>query len=311
MFRKNLIKPKFWDKSEFSIYSLLLSPFSLVTFLINLFKTNFQYKRKIAFKTICVGNIYIGGTGKTQLVIKINDILKRKFKVSVIKKYYRNQIDEQDLLKNKTNLFIVKERSEVIKKFKNKKIVLIFDDGLQQKSINYDLSLVCFSSLNGLGNGKLLPAGPLRESLSELKNYDAVFINGRKNIKLIKKIKTVKQNIKIFNGKYILKNKKKLCLKSKYLAFCGVGTPENFFNLLKENNVKVVKKINFPDHFQYKLSDINELKNFALKNNLKMITTEKDFMKIKKFKKINVDFTDVDIKINDLKKFEKFLINNI
>ena len=89
-----------------------------------------------------------------------------------------------------------------------KNSVAIFDDGLQDKSIKFNLSIVCFNSLIGVGNGRLLPAGPLRESLSELKNYDAVFINGKKNSKLLKKIKFYNKNIKIFSGQYVLKNKK-------------------------------------------------------------------------------------------------------
>ena len=111
-------------------------------------------------------------------------MLKKKYNISVIKKDYKNQVDEQDLLKKKTNLILAKQRIQGIKKIKKSKEIAIFDDGIQDKSINYDLSIVCFNSINGIGNGKLLPSGPLREKLSELKNYDSVFINGKSNISL-------------------------------------------------------------------------------------------------------------------------------
>ena len=101
------------------------------------------------------------------------------------------------------------------------------------------MSIVCFNTSNGVGNGKLLPAGPLREQLNELNNYDAVFLNGEINSRLIKKIKKYNKKIKIFSGKYVLKNRAKLNLKKNYLAFCGIGNPINFFNLLKLNKVKI------------------------------------------------------------------------
>ena len=307
MFESKILKPKFWDKTGFNFLSLILLPFSIITILVNLLK-KYKTKKKFSFKTICVGNIYVGGTGKTQLVIKINDLIKNKFKTYVIKKFYKNQKDEQELLKMKTNLIVSKNRIDGLKIIDNsKKKVVIFDDGLQDKSIKYDLSIVCFNTSNGVGNGKLLPAGPLREQLNELNNYDAVFLNGEINSRLIKKIKIYNKKIKIFSGKYVLKNRAKLNLKKNYLAFCGIGNPINFFNLLKLNKIKIKKEMIFPDHYNYKLSDINIIKEHAKKNNLEIITTEKDFMKIKKFKKLKIKITKVDFELYKPKNFTKFL----
>ena len=302
----NLIKPNFWKNNNLIVF--LLWPLTLVTRLFILIKNNkFPYKSKI--NSICVGNIYLGGTGKTPLAVKLNQILKKKYKIFIIKKNYKNQIDEQKLLKKKTNLIISKSRVEGIKRLeKNKKNIAIFDDGLQDKSISYKIKIVCFSSISGIGNGKLIPAGPLREDLSELINYDAAFINGKKNKFLINKIKKYNKNIKIFSEKYILKNKKDFNLKSKYLAFCGIGTPENFFNLLNENKIKIQESIVFPDHFNYKFSDINNIKKLAVKKNLKIVTTEKDYVKINKFKKIKVKFANIDLRIDKTTNFKKFLL---
>ena len=308
----NFFKPKFWDKNQTSFLSILLFPFSLLIIAINFLKKHLTKTYKFSIPVICVGNIYLGGTGKTQLVLKINEIIKNKYKTFVLKKNYDDQIDEQDLLKNKTNLILPQKRIEGLRRLnKLKNSVVIFDDGLQDKSINYDLSIVCFDSLNGIGNGKLLPAGPLREKLSELKYYDGVFINGEKNSSLYRKIKMNNKKIKIFSGKYILKNNKTFNLKLKYLAFCGIGNPINFFKLLKNNKIKVEKKIIFPDHYNYKLSDINNIKKFAIKNNLKIVTTEKDFMKIKKFNNFNVKVTHVDFRLDKLKDFKDFLYDHL
>jgi len=302
-------KPNFWKQKNLIV--ILLLPFTLITKLIIFLKKQQEpYKPKV--KTICVGNIYLGGTGKTELVIKINNIIKNKFKPLVIKKFYKNQIDEQLLLKKKTNLILPKNRvNALIQLDKSKKKVAIFDDGLQDKSIKYNLSIVCFNSFSSIGNGYLLPAGPLRETLSELIKYDAVVINGKKNKNLINKIKSYKPKIPIFKSSYILKNKNKINKKFKYLAFCGIGTPENFFDLLKRNKINVVKKIIYPDHYKYNISDINNLKEIAFNNNLKIITTEKDYVKINLFRNIKVEFAKIELHIEEFSKFKKLILKNL
>ena len=149
----------------------------------------------------------------------------------------------------------------------------------------------------------------MRESLFELQNYDAVFINGKINKYLLNKIKTYNKKIKVFSGNYILKNKKNFSKNKNYLAFCGIGTPENFFTFLKDNKINIKKKIIFPDHYNYKKSDIDELKSLAKQNNLKLLTTEKDFIKVNNFKNFDVKKTEIDLKINKVNNFVKFLMN--
>ena len=174
-----LKKPKFWDYEKPHLYSYLLLPFSIALRLISKIRS----KPKLTnpnIKTICVGNIYIGGTGKTSLVIKIKEILEKKnIKVCFIKKFYSNQIDEQKLLSKKGQLFTSKKRIVALDEAISRGYkVAIFDDGLQDTSIKYDLEIVCFNNLNWIGNGLILPSGPLREDISSLKFYDNVFLNG-------------------------------------------------------------------------------------------------------------------------------------
>ena len=175
----NLKKPSFWDLTKPNFLSYLLIPFSLPIILRN-FLFHFLKKKKIhEIKNICVGNIYLGGTGKTPLTIKISQILEQKgIKVATIKKNYSNQKDEQLLLKQKTSLIIAESRKEAITKGINEKYdILVFDDGLQDIKIDFDIKLVCFKSKIWIGNGQLIPAGPMREKISSLKRFDAVFLN--------------------------------------------------------------------------------------------------------------------------------------
>ena len=301
-----IIKPKFFD--NINIISCLLLPISLLVLLITKIK-KFSVKKDFKIKTICVGNIYLGGTGKTPLAIKINQILRKEYNSVFIKKYYPDQIDEQKLLNKSGKLISRNFRENAIKiAEKNKYNLAILDDGLQQKNINYSISIVCFNSSKGVGNGFLIPSGPLREGISEIKNYDAIFLNGEnENIKLKKTLKNINKNIKIFYGKYIAKNINDFNLKKNYLFFCGLGNPEEFEKTLKRYKFKIKEKFIYPDHYKYLNKDINRLKNIAKNKSLEIITTEKDYLRLNKSSKNGIKFLKIDLKIKNYANFVKFL----
>ena len=304
------IKPKFWETKNF--ISLILYPLSIITYLVNITKTFFT-KKKFEIKTICIGNIYIGGTGKTSLAIEINELLRKKFKTVFIKKNYKNQSDEINLLNNKGKIISSNTRENALSAAIKKKYQLaIFDDGLQQKNIDYDLKIVCFNSEYALGNEYMLPAGPLREDLNVLKNYDLVFLNGeKKNKKLLSKLKSINQNLKIFEGKYKPLNLKKLNLRKKYLMFCGIGNPHEFEQTLIKYKFKINKKIIFPDHYKLTNTDLKKLKNDAKKDNLTLITTEKDFFRLNKTQRKNIKFLKIKLEIKEKNKLVGTLISKL
>ena len=113
-----LIKPKFWETKNF--ISLILYPFSAITFLINSIK-KFSIKKTFEIKTICIGNIFIGGTGKTSLAIEINELLRKKFRTVFIKKNYENQMDEINLLKNRGKIISSSKRENALSAASKKK----------------------------------------------------------------------------------------------------------------------------------------------------------------------------------------------
>ena len=305
-----LIKPKFWETKNF--LSLIFFPFSIFTYLVNITK-KFSIKKNFEIKTICVGNIFLGGTGKTSLAIEINELLKKKFKTVFIKKNYENQSDEINLLSNKGNIISSDDRESALLSAEKKKYkVAILDDGLQQKNINYDLKIVCFNSEYALGNEYMLPAGPLRENLNEVKNYDLIFLNGeKKNKKLLSKIKFINKNIKIFEGKYKPLNLKSFNLKKKYLMFCGIGNPHEFEQTLIKYKFNICKKIIYPDHHKLTNLDLKDLKDKANNEKLILITTEKDFFRLNKIARKNIKFLKIKLDINDKKGFEKIIISKL
>jgi len=304
-----LIKPKFWDQKNFSLISFVLMPLSFLTYIYN-FTYKFYTKRKFKIKTICVGNIYVGGTGKTPLTIELFEILRGlNFKVVIIKKKYSEQKDEIYLLKKKGDLITNSSRSEALKLAEKKKYdIAICDDGLQEKSIKYDLKIVCFDKKNFLGNEKLLPAGPLRQSIDSIKDSNFIFFNGphKLNLKFNQRIKNLNKNLAVFESNPELKNFKKDIKNKKFLIFSGIGNPQNFLFLLKQNNFKIYDNYTFPDHYDYSIEDLEKLRKIAKINNLKLLTTEKDYLRIKFFKK-DISHVKIRLTIKDKNKLIKYL----
>ena len=304
-------KPKFWDKrGHISLLSILLLPLSLISIIKIYYENNKIKKNFYNLKTICVGNIYIGGTGKTPLVINLARHFKKRFRTFIIKKNYISHLDEKKLLESKHKVISEKSRELSITKAENEKAeMLIFDDGLQEKKINYDLKIVCFNSHKLDGNGLIIPAGPLRESLSSIKNYDIVFINGNFNKEskdFINKIKKINPNIKIFLGKYVPQNYFKL-KKKKFVIFSGIGNPHTFSDTLKSLKIKYNWYEKFPDHYDYKDSDLQKLKNLAKTKNCELLTTEKDYFRIKKSFRKKINFLKVELSVDKEKQFYRFL----
>jgi len=308
-------KPKFWDYQRPNLLSYILLPLTFPLILNNFFLNKKKDKKKNHKpKKICVGNIYVGGTAKTPLTIKIYQILnKLDINTCTIKKFYKSHYDEQKMLSEKTKLYCEKNRIDGLNKaILDNKDVAIFDDGLQDRSINYDLKIVCFNDLKLIGNGFLIPAGPLREKINSISKYDMAFINGNEvdNTKLKLLLKSYNANIEIFETNYKAINIKEFNIKDEYMVFSGIGNPESFRQTLINNNIKVTKEIIFPDHYNYTHKDIEQIKYQAKKLNLKILTTEKDYIKIKsidnhdiRYLKVELDIKNEDRLINHLKKY--------
>lgn len=307
-----LKKPSFWDK-QISILSYLLLPFTIFVRVNNFLNSKKKKYLSKKLKTICVGNIYVGGTGKTPTTIKLYDLIKKIKNASTAKKYYLNQQDEEILLKRKTKFLTASSRKSILKLAEKKNIeVLIFDDGLQDNQIDYNFKFVCFDGDLGIGNGLLLPAGPLRETINSLKKYDVVFIKKGNNLNnLIKLIEKHNKRIKIFITDYKVSKFSKFNRSKKYLIYSGIGNPHGFAKILKQNKVKIVDKIIFPDHHSYSNQDFNFILNKAKQNNAEIITTEKDYVKVPKELQKKIKFLKVNLIIHNEKKLIKFLKLNL
>ena len=298
-----LNKPKFWDK-KIGFISLILIPFSLLFLAIIYLKKKFTKIRSFKTPIICVGNIYIGGTGKTPTSIflaqKISELGKN---TTILRSFHNSHEDEYNLIKNNfKNLIVNKNRIEGIKEAERLNYdTVILDDGLQDYRINKNLSIVCFNLNQQIGNGLVLPSGPLRESLGALKNADIIILNGNKNKNFEEKILSINNKLKIFYSTYKPVNIDKFKDK-KLLAIAGIGNPENFFQLLEKYNLNVEKKLMFPDHYKFSKNEIENIVTESSKSGHQIIMTEKDYFKIMDYKIDKIDYLKVSIEISNLEK---------
>ena len=298
----NFKKPKFWDFPGLSIWSILLYPFSLVFLLTSLIIKIFKTQKKFSIPIICIGNIYVGGTGKTPLTSEIFKILKSSGKnPGFVKKSYSYLSDEITMLQKIGKVFYDKNRTHAIRKLILEGCdVAVLDDGFQDFTVKKDFSILCFNSKQLIGNGLVIPSGPLRESFNSILRANCILINGDKNLEFENKIKkTFKKEVKIFYSKYKIKNIENLQNKE-IIAFAGIGNPSNFFDLLKENNLNLKKTYSFPDHHFYSQKDFDKIIG---DNATKIVTTEKDYYRMNDEQKKNCYCVVVDLEIENKDEF--------
>ena len=301
-----LFKPKIW-KSNKNFITLLLIPLTLITWIYIILKKTFIQKVKFNIPVICVGNIFIGGTGKTPLSIHIARKLSENGKnPAIVRKYYKSHIDEHKMILSYYNKLILNlNRSKGIYEAIEKGYdAVILDDGFQDYKIKKNLSIICFNSNQLIGNGYLFPSGPLRESLGSLRNANILIINGDRSLDFEQKILKIQKDLKIYYSNYKPLNIQEFKNK-KLLVISGIGNPENFFKILKDNQMNIQKKMVYPDHYEFTKNEMLKIIEYAKKNDFQIVMTEKDYYKIKDFSLENIKYLKVKLEIEKEEEFIK------
>ena len=307
-----LKKPKFWD-DKIGLYSIVLFPITLITLLIIFIKKKIIKPIKFDIPIICVGNIYLGGTGKTPTSILLaNELSSMGKRTAILRKFYKSHVDEYNLIKsNFKNLILNKNRINGI--FEAVKVgydCIVLDDGFQDYKIKKSLNIICFNNNQKLGNGFVIPAGPLRENLKSLKDAQIILINGKKDLKFEEKILNINKNLKIFYSSYRPLNLENFRGK-KLMAIAAIGNPINFFELLKRNNLTLEEEKIYPDHYEFKKKEINNLIKYAEENNYHLIMTEKDYFKLKEICENELDYLKVSLEIENFENFKKIIRSHV
>ena len=155
-----------------------------------------------------------------------------------------------------------------------------------------------------------IPSGPLRESINSLTKYDNIFLNGNlENLEYLKKqIFKINSKANIHIGVYEPKNLNEFDLSDNYFAFSGIGNHKTFISMIEKFNFKIQKNLEFPDHYQYSNQDIDKIIKEASSLKCKIITTEKDYERIKNKTYKEIKFIKTELKILDEEKFIQSII---
>ncbi len=291
--------PSFWNKSS-SVWACLLKPASWIYayFVNRRFQKATPYQASVP--VVCVGNLSVGGTGKTPICLALADFLKKKRKNFFFLNHgYKSRLqhvlvnpklhtafdvgDEAMLLAEKAPTVVDSNRARGAQLAEKKGAAcLIMDDGFQNPFLIKTVSFVVMDGKKGFGNELVLPAGPLREPiLKGLERADAVIIVGQDVWGVRSFFEKNKIDLPVLTGTFSLKKRAITALQGKKItAFAGIGYPEKFFDMLKANGLSVVKTIPFPDHYYYTRFDIETLLKES--GDSILVTTAKDMVKIPK-----------------------------
>lgn len=325
MFRK---KPQYFAKKNLTSY--LMMPLSWIYMIFFLsYSIKLMPKKKICKKTICIGNIVCGGSGKTPVCIAICKYLsKLNQKVCFVTKGYgrTNKInltvpknhdsfytdseigDEAKLLCKYADTFLVNHRKDAESCHYD---VAIMDDGFFSKSLHKDCNIAVFGAKYFIGNGLVLPSGPLRYKLTSLHNSDFAIITNADDISFARCIEVLSDYIdknRILQAKTMITSKHSK--KDRYFAFSGIGHNNNFLNSLKKLKLNIVGTLSLEDHQKYTIKIIKKIQNQIIKSDAKrVITTHKDFVKLPQWfiKKFNVEILQIEFEIKDIEKIANFL----
>ena len=314
-------QPSFWFKKN--ITSFLLSPFGFLYEKIVWFRLKINKAHKTKIPVVCVGNISVGGTGKTPLSLALADYFIRKGKnVFFLNHGYKSNLqnvmidlrehkasdvsDEAMIFAMKLPTVVDKNRARGAQKAQKLGAdIVIMDDGFQNPTIYKQLSFVVFDGKRGIGNGLCMPAGPLRETLKQgLKRANAAVIVGNDETNLADKIKTLHPRLPILYGHL----EPKQTLKGlKGIAFAGIGHPEKFYTMLEKSGVTLVDTVSFADHYAYTRADIQKL----LKRKQPLFTTLKDAVKIDEDLRARLTIVDFDFIFDNMDELEKIITRKI
>jgi len=291
-----LTYPSFWSKRN--IVSWLLIAFSWIYQLLGNLRKLLVKPVKLPCFVICIGNISVGGTGKTQLVAWLaKNLRKKNCNFLIVTKGYNSNLRGAKLVEPLDLPSDVGDESKMLSKYGQvlaaksikyalpiindlKPDVVIFDDGMQNPGFFKDLTIVVIDTIRNIGNGRIFPAGPLRESVqSAINRSDIVIMIGNElcpNFSLIQTITS--SNKPFFKSKIQLVGN--IDTSKNYYAFTAIGDPDRFFRLLNENGINVLATKAFPDHHHYSREEITALVKEADKQTLFLLTTKKDYVKI-------------------------------
>lgn len=309
--------PFFWYQ-EPGFLSYVLQPFGWLYGKGGKVISSFNTPHRFRIPIVSVGNIVSGGSGKTPTAIALAQLLGEKgVKVHFVTRGYGGRLkgpllvdissythdevgDEPLLLAQYAPTWVAKERPLGVQAaLEEGAELIILDDGHQTASLHKNLSFVVVDGLQGFGNGQVIPAGPLREQLSEgLNRADALISIGESDSLFEKQTFSATAVFRPLDVRRVV-------------AFCGLGFPQKFYKSLKDQGIDVVGEESFPDHYTYQERDLNRLLRFAEAHQAELVTTRKDWVKLPRDWRELVLVLDMRIEFDKAYEVYEFIMKRI
>lgn len=286
--------PAFW--SERGTASALLAPLGAAYAAGGLIRRWMVRSRRAGVPVICVGNVVAGGAGKTPVAIAIaRRLAERSHAPHLLSRGYRGSRegpvrvdpqrhtaeevgDEPLLLARAAPTWVCRDRpGGAAAAVAAGAELLVLDDGLQNPTLRQDLSLLVVDGGFGFGNGRLIPAGPLREpvALAAARCHAAIVMGDD----LCGVTKQLLPCMPVLHA--VLKPQENVLPPDRpVIAFAGIGRPEKFFSTIEALGCQIVERLPFPDHHRYSAAELTRLLNTATRHGAVLATTEKDLVRL-------------------------------
>ena len=303
--------PAFWDRDD-SALPLLLGPLAAVYAAMGRVRRSLAKPRRPAVPVICVGNLVAGGAGKTPVVLSIGSRLAgRGLDVHFLSRGYGGRLpgpirvdpqshdagqvgDEPLLLAAAAPCWVARDRAAGAREAAAAGArVVVMDDGHQNPSLIKSLSLVVIDGETGFGNGRVMPAGPLREPVVQgLARADAVAILGEDRAGVAR---SVPDGVPVLHATLEPTEDSREIAGQTVLAFAGIGRPAKFFATLEALGCRIAERRGFPDHHPYSRMEIQSILDAATEQDAVPVTTQKDAVRLAPEFRSRVKTVGVDV----------------
>ena len=311
--------PQFWYEPN-TWKAKFLYPLGYFYNLLTLLRGKLAKPQSYSCLTICIGNLNVGGTGKTPTTIALaQHFLKKGLQVHVVSRGYKGKFqgtflvdpqkhksdevgDEPLLMSEFTSVWVSNKRKNGIAAAENAGAqIVLLDDGFQDPSFHKDFSLIVVDGEKGFGNKKCMPAGPLRENIVQgFKRADALVIVGQR----IYKFDTFPTHLKIIHSKLKPIETGMNWKEGKYLAFAGIADPSKFFKTLRSLGANLIDCVALSDHQNLDGQVLKRLERKANSAHAQLVTTEKDAVRLSKTFRKKVLSLPVRIEFDDKNELE-------
>lgn len=312
-------EPRFWSgeidprsREAAPVLRFLLTPLAWLYAKVSSRKLAQATPLKVRPKIICVGNLTVGGVGKSPIVSALRTYFETStnFRVATLSRGYKGKLkgpvrvdpnvhtaadvgDEPLMLALQGESWIGKDRAITGQDMSNDGVdIIIMDDGHQNPSLQKDFSIIVVDAAAGFGNGFVIPKGPLREPIAAgLARADAVIVVGGGPIP----IELNNCPVPLFRAKIAPVRTPD---RKPYVAFAGIGRPEKFFDTLSALNVDLRDAVPFPDHHVYSSQDLDYLHRLAADHGATLITTEKDFVRLSTDQRASMETLPIEVQFD-------------